>query len=161
MRKVNDEAVFWSRVTEQPSGCWAWLGTIERGGYGMFRLSGVSVRAHRYAYELLIADIPDGLVIDHLCRNRACVNPWHMDPVTNEVNVMRGRSFAVQNAEATHCPEGHAYAGENLTVTARGWRQCRSCRNAASRAYYRANADRLRAASRERQRRYSQQQHVD
>lgn len=80
---------FWSRVTETPGGCWLWTGALCDSGYGRFR-AGTLVRTHRYAYELMVADIPDGLDLDHLCRRRACVNPYHLDPVTRGVNVRRG-----------------------------------------------------------------------
>lgn len=81
---------FWSRVAETVGGCWLWTAAKCDNGYGRFRAGSVLVRTHRYAYELMVGDIPEGLDLDHLCRNRACVNPYHLDPVTRGVNVRRG-----------------------------------------------------------------------
>src|SRR5450755_3951408 len=75
------EERFWARVDKQTDGCWVWTGAL-RTGYGTLSVSGKNVPAHRFSYELLVGIIPDGLQIDHLCRNRACVNPEHLEPVT-------------------------------------------------------------------------------
>ena len=91
---------FWSKVQKQESGCWIWTGTRTRdGGYGQIRLPGLYAPligpmrlAHRVAYELLVGPIPAGLVLDHLCRNRRCVNPAHLEPVTQRVNIQRGET---------------------------------------------------------------------
>lgn len=159
MRPVNDEAVFWSRVKQGQNDCWDWQGGRAKGGYGAFRLAGITVRVHRYAYELLIGEIPAGLVIDHLCRNRLCVNPYHMEPVTSVVNVMRGESIPAQNVNVTTCPQGHPYNGDNLHVDPyRGWRQCLTCRRASYRNAYRKNIDENRRKARERMaKRYASQ----
>lgn len=90
--------------------------------------------AHRKIYEAIIGPIPAGLNIDHLCRNRACVNPWHMEPVTQHVNVMRGSSPWAKHAKATHCPSGHAYDEEN-TYLYRGSRYCRTCNGRTSKTH--------------------------
>lgn len=82
----RQEARFWSRVERRLDGCWQWTGPQDHGGYG--RIS--SIRVHRYAYELLVAPIPEGLTIDHLCQNRLCVNPAHLEPVTMIENIRRG-----------------------------------------------------------------------
>lgn len=89
-RSADDR--FWSYVTESPSGCWLWVGAIGSNGYGVFRLSDKSASAHRYSWEQLVGQIPDGLHLDHLCRIRNCVNPAHLEPVTPRVNVQRGTS---------------------------------------------------------------------
>ena len=73
-----------------PSGCWLWKGLVDRDGYGVFGLNRRSFRAHRVAYELLVGPIPDGLMIDHLCRVTSCINPDHLEPVTNKENQARG-----------------------------------------------------------------------
>ncbi|MFE4420475.1 HNH endonuclease signature motif containing protein [Streptomyces sp. NPDC056817] len=86
---------------------------------------------HRVAYEALVTEIPDGLQLDHLCRNRACANPWHLEPVTNRVNAKRGQAgpvLASKNLGKTHCPQGHPYSGDNLRIGSRGWRYCRACK---------------------------------
>lgn len=79
--------------------CWLWIGPLDRYGYGKYRRSNRHTGAHRIAYQLLVGEIPEGLVIDHLCRNRACVNPWHMDPVTNRENILRGHTGKRRNCD--------------------------------------------------------------
>ena len=108
-------------VREDENGCWIW-DKPRRDGYGQFFGA-----AHRWSYEYHIGPIPDGLHIDHLCRNRACVNPWHLEPVPLIENVMRGHGFYAQNARKTHCIRGHEFSPENTYVTPNGRRQCRKC----------------------------------
>lgn len=120
-------ARFWVRV-EKGDGCWLWHGT-RCDGYGHFRGHGKSRGAHRIAYELLIGPVPEGLELDHLCRNRGCVNPAHLEPVTHEENWRRGQSFSAVNAQKTHCPHGHEYTPENTYRSASHprSRRCRQC----------------------------------
>lgn len=107
-----------------PNACWIWPGAKTAGGYGQMRGGpGVKVYTHRAAYEALIGPIPEGLVLDHLCRNRACCNPAHLEPVTDAVNLERG----IGHGSETHCPHGHPYGGDNLIVRKNGSRACRSC----------------------------------
>jgi len=121
---------FWEKV-DQSGDCWEWKATKQPKGYGLFGLEGQSRLAHRVAYELTIGPIPEGLVIDHLCRNRSCVNPAHMEPVTSRENTLRGKTLAAENVKKTHCPKGHPYAGENLYIQPRtGKRFCRACAHA-------------------------------
>lgn len=123
--------------------CWPWRGAASNLGYGVIRISGRGYQAYRVIYELERGDIPDGLVLDHLCCNPRCVNPYHMEPVTQRLNILRGRSPAAEHARKSHCPKGHAYSGENLFVAPNGARQCRTCRRAADANYKerkRANA---------------------
>ena len=119
------QTAFWAKV-EKTDDCWAWRGRINSDGYGRHYLSTGDVAAHRLAYELCVGPIPKGLTIDHLCRNRGCVNPGHMEPVTNRENVLRGVSPAAVNARKTHCKHGHPLSGENLMIVPRG-RECREC----------------------------------
>lgn len=113
------------------NGCWEWHGARDKYGYGQAWWNGGRVKAHRLVYELLVADIADGLQIDHLCRNRCCVNPQHLEPVTRRVNIQRGESPAGQHSRATHCPQGHPYHGDNLYVRpSNNGRECRTCRRA-------------------------------
>ena len=111
------EARFW-KYTKKTYSCWLWTGTLGPGGYGRLRHSELrkSVAAHRFAYELLVGPIPEGLQIDHLCRVHGCVNPAHLEPVTGKENQHRGFSFAGINHRKTHCPRNHPLSGENLYI---------------------------------------------
>jgi hypothetical protein len=131
---------FWEKVdgVADPEDCWEWTAYRNPNGYGQFSVGGRSggMRlAHRVAYELLVAPIPPGLVLDHLCRNPACVNPQHLEPVSQTENVRRGVGGDVAGARSsakTHCPQGHPYDAENTYRTPKGSRDCRRCRSAAS-----------------------------
>jgi hypothetical protein len=115
-------------VIDWSTGCHVWSKPLNTYGYGAIWVDGANRMAHRVAYELSEGPIPEGLVIDHLCRNRACVNPAHMEPVTNHENVMRGEGEAAKNKAKTHCPQGHEYSEDNTYRAARGDRQCKTCR---------------------------------
>ena len=110
--------------------CWPWRAFRDRDGYGQFHGGGGTAFAHRTAYELAIGPIPDGLQIDHLCRNRECVNPLHLEAVANVVNVLRGESPQARNARKARCNQGHAFTPEN-TYMYRNKRCCRACNRAA------------------------------
>lgn len=121
--------LFWSKVTEAPDGCWNWTAYRDPHGYGRFRNLGRAMLAHRVAYHASTLDYPNTL--DHLCRNRACVNPEHMEPVTRGENVLRGEGLPARRARQTHCKSGHPLSGENLATYKRGesvQRVCRACR---------------------------------
>jgi HNH endonuclease len=83
------ERRFFRQVEQDVFGCWNWIGTLSKLGYGKFGDQSKHLLAHRWAYAFLRADIPAGLELDHLCRNRACVNPWHLEPVTRSINARR------------------------------------------------------------------------
>lgn len=135
---------FWSKV-DKTDGCWNWIAGKNHYGYGSYRLNvdgrSFAAQAHRLAYEDQHGPISDGLVIDHLCRNPACVNPDHMEVVTRGENVLRGESSSAihargercgrcrscTNAAKTHCDRGHPFSGSNLYVAKSGMRMCKAC----------------------------------
>lgn len=133
---VTVEDRFWSKVDKGgPDECWVWTATLSR-GYGWFYLGdeqgdrvSKGMGAHRWLYLRTIGPIPEGLDLDHLCRNPPCVNPSHMEPVTRKENLARGTvgMGGRRNAAKTHCPAGHPYEGNNLRVSAGGARSCRAC----------------------------------
>ena len=110
-------------------GCWLWTGSINESGYGLLieKAGGKQInhRAHRWSYEYHIGPIPDGLVLDHLCRVRRCVNPDHLEPVTDAENIRRGVSW---NGSKTHCKRGHEFTSENTGIQNGNHRFCRACR---------------------------------
>jgi hypothetical protein len=121
-------ARFWAKVAGgDVTTCWTWLASLSRNGYGRFSVPGQPsgyVLAHRWAYEQLRSAIPAGLVLDHLCRNTRCVNPWHLEPVTKRVNALRGRLW---ESEKTRCVNGHPFDAANTRITKEGHRSCRAC----------------------------------
>jgi hypothetical protein len=119
---------FWSKVNKSPE-CWEWV-AYRRAGYGLFHFEGRDQQAHRIAYMLVVGPIPAGLDLDHLCRNRACVNPAHLEPVTHRENVLRGASPSANAARRVRCVNGHVLAGANVYQWAHDStrRFCRTCR---------------------------------
>lgn len=123
------------RIWAKP-GCWEWLGShFKTTGYGLFHRpdpAGVwrSTVAHRVVYEVFVGPIPEGLEIDHLCRNRRCVNPNHLEPVTHRENGLRGESIFAKEARQTHCIHGHPFSGDNLRYKPDGRRRCMTCERA-------------------------------
>lgn len=116
----QDAAARFHKHVDKTDGCWEWTGTKQANGYGAFYENGRVLRSHRWSYEHHVGPIPDGLQIDHLCRNRACVNPAHLEPVTALENARR--------AMRTHCVNGHEFTPENTYIPADGKRYCRECR---------------------------------
>lgn len=127
---------FWNKVRIDTGDCWVWTAGVTGYGYGHYRPGGSANQrvAHRVAYETLIAPVPAGLVLDHLCRRPACVNPAHLDAVTQQQNVLRGSAQAARNARVTRCPHGHEYDEANTYVYTRKdgrvGRYCLACRAA-------------------------------
>jgi hypothetical protein len=122
--------------------CWIWPGSHNMRGYGQIGIGSISNGTagkgyvHRLAYQLIVGPIPDGLVLDHLCRRHPCCNPEHLEPVTELENIRRGDAGkawrAIQIAK-THCPQGHPYSGTNVRYRPAGGRECRTCRTQESR----------------------------
>jgi hypothetical protein len=118
---------------DEESGCWNWTGHVNYAGYGFFRTDGQTRGpAHRRGWELLRGPLSPDQHLDHLCRNRRCVNPSHLEPVSCGENVRRG----IRGALTTHCPLGHPYDEQNTRVDRRGRRACRECQRASFRAWY-------------------------
>lgn len=135
------EERLWPRV-DKSGECWVWTGhRVGRSDqhYGSIKVNGRQRRVHRVAYELLVGPIPDGMELDHLCRNHRCVNPAHLQPVSRRENIMRGVGVGAVHAKKTHCPAGHGYTEKNTRVY-RGHRYCREC-------------DRIRSVAKNRRRR--------
>lgn len=122
---------FADKIALTDSGCIEWIASRNNKGYGTFNAGGgKSTVAHRWSYEYHVGPIPKGLDLDHLCRNRACINPDHLEPVTTSANLLRAVGIGQANAAKTHCPEGHPYSGDNLYLSPSrpNNRMCRTCR---------------------------------
>lgn len=107
--------------------CWIWTGGVAGGGYGRFWVGDHYVQAHRYSYESIRGVIPTGLQLDHLCRNRRCVNPNHLEAVTAKVNLLRGIGPTGTKSRLTHCKRGHPFNKKNTYIKKNGTRYCRAC----------------------------------
>lgn len=126
---------FRSKVAVRESGCWEWIGRRNQGGYGRFYIgTGTNdqryASAHRWSYERVVGEIPDGLDLDHLCRNRSCVNPAHLEPVTRQENIRRGvgpQLLGKLNGDKRQCVNGHEFTVDNTRIRRGGGRACRQC----------------------------------
>jgi len=141
MRSVEER--FWEKVDKGVAdGCWNWTGALTSSGYGNFGINRVNFIAHRLSYEWLVGEIKENLDLDHLCRNRRCVNPNHLEPVTRRVNLLRGNTIPAEHSKKTHCPQGHAYTKENTYIYPKtNSRYCRICRAKYSNRSYHKKAN--------------------
>lgn len=142
---------FLSMTEVDVNGCWVWQGCIGPGGYGRFKTQSISRTAHRWAYALFRGGLQDGMVIDHLCRNRACVNPDHLEQVTQAENVRRGLSGELK----THCKRRHLLPAERNST---GRRVCKTCKQIEWQRRRDADPDGFREDARLRQARYRARQ---
>jgi hypothetical protein len=119
-------ARFWSKV-DKTGDCWIWTASKTREGYGSINIGGTLFRAHRVSWAWANGPIPDGLEMDHKCKNQSCVRIEHLEPVTHRENVLRGRGLAAINAAKTHCIKGHEFTPSNTCLRPNGKRYCRVC----------------------------------
>lgn len=126
-----------ARISVNNNDCWEWKQRLNHNGYGAFNNRKLPKfhLAHRAAYEIFVGPIPHGLVIDHLCRNRRCINPAHLEAVTPVENCRRGNGMGRLNANKTHCINGHAFTPENTYRYREKWRNCRECLRNSARRY--------------------------
>lgn len=137
---MTTEDRFWTKVLVVES-CWEWIGARSRPGYGLFAANGKSRFAHRYAYQLLRGPIPIGLELDHLCRNKGCVNPDHLEPVPHKENVLRGLAPSARWAKSDRCLKGHLFTEDNTVIRGDGGgRRCRACQREYKEAHERLEA---------------------
>src|SRR5438105_5298167 len=135
LMKRNTISVIMGRLVVQENGCCIWPGARST-GYGYVKWMNKNRLVHRLLYEHFIGSVPKGLELDHLCRNRACANFAHLEPVTRRENVLRGESRQAVNARRTHCINGHLLDEKNTHYYGPGHRQCRQCHNRVANACY-------------------------
>lgn len=127
------EKRFWAKTATNETGCIVWVGGISAKGYGRFVVNSRRVTAHRWIYERTVGPVPDGIVLDHLCRVRSCVNVAHLEAVSNRENIVRGVGATARNLRKTHCKNGHEFTPENTRYKRRYKRSayhgriCRIC----------------------------------
>lgn len=126
------------QIVVDTNDCWLWQGSLTHDGYGHFGFGGKVVRAHRWFYEQIRGLIPVGLTLDHLCRVRRCVNPWHLEAVINKINVLRGNGRAAKAARQLYCVHGHKFSGRNGRQ-----RICKECIKQSSHRIYLKNKENL------------------
>jgi hypothetical protein len=116
-----------SHIKRNGSGCFEWTGSKNNMGYGTINVNRMPALAHRISYLLFVGDIKSDMVVDHLCRNRSCINPSHLEQVTQGENMRRGVSVCAENARKKFCKRGHEFSTENIYALKNGGRECRKC----------------------------------
>jgi len=134
---------FWSKIVKGANGCWDYANQ-PKSVYPLFKWNGTHTTAHRIAYEEFFGPIPEGLTVDHLCKNTRCVNPAHLEAVSAKVNALRGQGPCAKNLHKTHCKHGHPFEGENLILRTQGGRACRTCLNEGQRRRKKENPEKFR-----------------
>lgn len=134
-KRPSLEVRFWRKV-EKTETCWNWRGSTNKtSGYGQIQINGKAESVHVVSYKLAGGAIPEGMELDHLCRNRKCVNPDHLEPVAHRDNVLRGINACATNAKVTHCPRGHPYDLFNTYLRPDGGRDCPICQQIRANKY--------------------------
>lgn len=132
-RPIRDARDLFEERVCRTDDCWVWTGTISMNGYGMLGVGGrkgKKLYAHRVSYNLFVGEVPEGLDLDHLCRNRRCVNPDHLEPVTRGENTRRGdlpKILKQRAKDRTHCMNGHIFNDSNTRLRKSGGKICRTC----------------------------------
>ena len=131
------------------SKCWNWNGSHTRKGYAKFWWNNKTELAMHFSYETFVGPIPEGLEPDHLCKNKGCSNPDHLEAVTRRENLVRGDSPVGINARKTHCTNGHVFSTENTRINKDGSRACRECGRINAVKSYRKNIEKAKQRSRD------------
>lgn len=127
LKHTNQVSGIFGQDGNFPTQCWEWLAALTHDGYGRFSIKRKHIMAHVFAYKYFVGQIQKNLTIDHLCKNRSCVNPDHLEQVTLLVNLHRGNTLQAKNKAKTHCPYGHEYDQNNTFIRPNGGRTCRKC----------------------------------
>ena len=139
---------FLSKINVVENGCWEWTACKNNYGYGQININSKILRAHRFIYEYYHGMIDPNLTIDHLCRNRKCVNVNHLEQVSMKINTRRGMSPSGINFRKTHCPQGHEYTPKN-TISESGGRRCKICNIHRKQVWRKNNLERHKSQQRE------------